>query len=410
MALTNTAVKGAKPRDRSYKLYDERGLFLSIEPSGAKLWRFKYRYADKEKKLALGSFPETSLKDARQKRDEARKQLEASIDPASKRRADRLGLNDRAKNTFEAVANEYIEKKEREGLAAITIGKAKWLLKLLESGLRGRPIAEITAQELLGAIRKVEKQGNLETARRMRSFAGRVFRYGVATGRAERDLSVDIRDALTTPTVTHRAAILDAAGAGALMRAIEGYSGQPSTHLALRMAPHVFVRPGELRYAEWREFDFDKAVWTIPGRKMKMGRDHHVPLSRQVLMILEDAKKLENDAGYVFPSTSSWKRPISENTINGALRRMDYTKEQMTAHGFRAMASSLLNESGKWNPDAIERALAHGDVNAVRGAYHRGSYWDERVQMAQWWSDYLDKLRLENNVLSFDRVNEGRAR
>jgi len=222
------------PRETTYKLYDEKGLLLSIEPSGVKLWRFKYRYAGKEKKLALGRYPETSLPDARNKRDEARKQLEANVDPASKRRAERLGLNDRAKNTFEAVANEYIEKKEREGLAEITIGKARWLLKLLESGLRGRPIVEITAQELLGAIRKIEKKGNLETARRMRSLAGRVFRYGIATGRAERDLSVDIRDALTTPTVTHRAAILDPPGVGALLRAIDGYSGQPSALYALQ--------------------------------------------------------------------------------------------------------------------------------------------------------------------------------
>lgn len=401
MALTATSVKAAKPRLKSYKLYDEKGLYLAVEPSGGKFWRFKFQYAGKEKKLAIGSFPTTTLKEARDKRDAARKQLETGIDPAAQKRADKLDTNNRAQHTFENVAIEYIDKREREGLASVTLSKARWLLKLLEVGLRGRPISEITAQELLSAIRKVEKQGNLETARRMRSFAGRVFRYGVATGRVDRDPSVDIRDALTTPTVTHRAAILDEKGAGALMRSIDEYDGQPSTNLALRLAPHVFVRPGELRHAEWAEFDLERAVWTIPGKKMKMGRAHHVPLSRQALEILSVAHKLSGHSQYVFPSINSSRRPISENTINGALRRLGYDKNKMSAHGFRAMASSLLNESGKWNPDAIERALAHGDTSAVRAAYHRSSYWKERVTMAQWWSDYLEAMKIGGAVLQF---------
>lgn len=289
------------------------------------------------------------------------------------------------------------------GLAQVTLTKARWLLRLLAPKIWGRPIGEITAQELLAALRPVEQRGNLETSRRMRSFAGRVFRYGIATGRAEHDLSSDIRDALITPKVTHRAAILDPVGVGGLLRAIEGYGGQSSTVLALRLAPHVFVRPGELRHAEWREIDFDRAVWVIPGCKTKMGKDHQVPLSCQSRAILELARKLSDGKRYVFPSASSTKRPISENTLNAALRRMKFEKDQMTAHGFRAIASTLLNESGRWHPDAIERALAHDQDNGVRAAYHRGAYWDERVRMAQWWSDYLDTLRAGAKVLVLKR-------
>jgi len=262
-----------------------------------------------------------------------------------------------------------------------------------------RPIAEITAPELLTALRAVEGQDKLETARRMRSFAGRVFRYGLATARCKRDIAADLLGALTAPTVTHRAAILKPAAVGALLRAIDGYTGQPSTALALRLAPHVFVRPGELRHAEWQEIDFDKAVWIIPGSKMKMGEAHQVPLSRQAVAILQEARKHPAGEGYVFPSLSSAKRPISENTLNGALRRLGFRGDQMTAHGFRAIASTLLNEHGQWNPDAIERALAHGQDDGVRAAYNRGAYWDERVRMAQWWSDHLDMLRVGGKVI-----------
>lgn len=399
MPLTITAINAAKPRAKAYKLFDGKGLFLSVEAAGGKLWRFKYRYGGKEKKLALGAYPATGLKEARGKRDEARRLLEAGIDPGEQRRVDKLGKTLQAANTFQAIADEYIAKKAREGLAPVTLAKARWLLSLLATKIGSRPISEITSPELLGALRAVEERGNLETARRMRSFAGRVFRYGIATGRTERDLSSDIRGALTAPKVTHRAAILDPAALGGLLRAIDGYGGQASTVLALKLAPHVFVRPGELRHAEWTEIDFERAVWIIPGHKTKMGKDHQVPLSRQALAILMQAKMFSGDERYVFPSTNAAQRPISENTLNGALRRMNFSKDQMTAHGFRATASTLLNESGKWHPDAIERALAHGQANGVRAAYHRGAYWAERVQMAQWWSDYLDALRTGAKII-----------
>ncbi len=404
MPLTTTRINAAKPQERAYKLFDDKGLFLSVETAGGKLWRFKYRYGGKEKKLALGAFPETGLREARGKRDEARKLLETGIDPGAQRRLDKLSKALQVANTFEAIADEYIAKKAREGLAQVTLAKARWLLSLLAPKVGSRPIVEITVPELLAALRPVEQRGNLETARRMRSFAGRVFRYAIATGRAERDLSSDIRGALTAPTVTHRAAILEPAAVGALLRAIEGYGGQSSTLLALRLAPHVFVRPGELRHAEWTEIDFEKAVWVIPGTKTKMGREHQVPLSRQALAILEHAHKHSGQGRFVFPSTTSASRPISENTLNAALRRMNFRKDEMTAHGFRAIASTLLNESGKWNPDAIERALAHGQDNGVRAAYHRGAYWGERVRMAQWWSDHLDTLRAGAKVLVLRRA------
>ena len=347
MALTNTAIKAARSRSQTYKLFDGKGLFLSVEPSGGKLWRLKYRFDSKEKKLALGAYPETGLKEARHRRDEARKLLGTGIDPGAQRKVERLCRAVRRADTFQAIADEYIEKKTREGLAPVTLAKARWLSLLLAPKIGARPIIEITAPELLAALRSVEVKGNLETARRMRSFAGRVFRYGIATGRAERDLSSDIRDALTAPKVTHRAAILDPKEVGELLRAIDDYSGQSSTVLALKLAPHVFVRPGELRQAEWNEIDLGKAVWIIPAHKTKMGRDHQVPLSRQAISILELALKFSGNKRYVFPSVSSAKRPISENTLNGALRRMHFRKDQMTAHGFRATASTLLNEFGQ---------------------------------------------------------------
>lgn len=403
MPLTHTAIKAAKPQVKPYKLSDEKGLYLLVEPKGGLLWRLKYRVNGKEKKLAIGPYPEVGLKEAREKRDEARSLIAAGIDPGQKKKDDKLAQEVEAANTFQAVAEEFIAKREREGLADVTLAKARWLLKLLAAKIGGRPIAQITAPELLSALRAVEGQDKLETARRMRSFAGRVFSYGLATSRCERNIAVDLRGALTTPTVTHRAAILKPAAVGALLRAIDGYTGQPSTTLALRLAPHVFVRPGELRQAEWHEIDFEKAVWTIPGSKMKMGKDHQVPLSRQAVAIFQEARQHSNGEGYVFPAIGKAKRPISENTLNGALRRLGFAGNQMTAHGFRAIASTLLNENGQWNPDAIERALAHGQSDGVRAAYHRGAYWDERVRMAQWWSDHLDMLRTGGKIIPLKR-------
>jgi integrase len=395
MPLSDIAIRAAKPGPKPIKLSDERGLFLLVQPSGGKLWRLKYRIAGKEKKLSLGRYPDVALKEARERCTEARKLIASGIDPSEKKRVDRLNATLRAETTFKAVAEEYIAKCKREGRADVTVGKARWLLSLLEPALGTRPVEEISPVELLAALKKVEAKGHLETARRMRSFASRVFRYAVATARASADPAAALRGALVAPKVTHHSAILEAKGVGALLRAIDGYDGQPMTQLALKLAPHVFVRPGELRQAEWAEIDLEAGIWKIAASKMKMRQPHIVPLSRQAIAILKAAQVLTGRHRYVFASLYPGKRPMSENTINAALRRLGYSGNEMTAHGFRAMASTLLNESGKWNPDAIERALAHKASDGVRGAYHRGAHWAERVEMAQWWSDYLDQLREE---------------
>lgn len=406
MALTDTAIKAAKHGPKPIKLFDERGLFLLLQPSGGKLWRLKYRILGKEKKLSLGVYPDVSLKMARNRRDEARIMIAEGIDPSLEKKRDAEAEKLGASNTFKSVADEYIAKSEKEGRAAVTIKKTKWLLSLMEPDLGNRAIADITPAELLVSLQKVESKGHLETARRMRSLSGRIFRYAVATARATSDPSSLLRGALIAPKVTHHAAILEPAAVGELMRAIDGFQGQPLTCLALKITPHVFVRPGELRRAEWQEFDFENAIWTISAEKMKMREPHVVPLSRQSVELLESAKALSSGQRYVFSSLYPGDRPMSENTINAALRRIGYSGKEMTAHGFRSTASTLLNESGKWNPDAIERALAHKDGNTTRGAYHRGKYWSERVEMAQWWSDHLDTLRTGGDVLSFPKAKK----
>lgn len=393
MALTDTSIRNAKPGPKPKKFFDERGLFLLVQPSGGKLWRLKYRYRGKEKKLSLGIYPDVSLKVARERRDEARSLLANGTDPSTIKAALKDEGQAAALNTFASIADEYIAKIQREGRAAVTVKKTRWLLSLLNRDLGKRPISEITPSELLAALQVVESQGHLETARRMRSLSGRVFRYAVATSRATADPSALLRGALAAPTVTHHSAILEPIKVGELLRAIDGFSGQPLTHLALKLTPHVFVRPGELRRAEWSEFNLEKAIWTIPAEKMKMRDPHLVPLSRQALELLEAAQAISAGQRYVFSSLYPGNRPMSENTINAALRRLGYSGKEMTAHGFRSMASTLLNESGKWSADAIERALAHKDANTVRASYHRGKHWNERVKMAQWWSDYLDHLR-----------------
>ena len=402
MALTDTSIRNAKPGDKPKKLFDERGLFLLVQPSGGKLWRLKYRYLGKEKKLSLGTYPDVSLRVARERRDEARTILANGTDPATVKAALKDEAKEAAANTFASIGEEYVAKMEREKRAAVTIKKTQWLLSLLNRDLGKRPISEITPAELLASLTEVESHGHLETARRMRSLSGRVFRFAVATSRATADPSVLLRGALVAPTVKHHSAILEPEAVGELLRAIDGYSGQPLTLLALQLTPHVFVRPGELRRAEWQEFDLDKAVWTIPAEKMKMRDPHVVPLSTQSIALLESAKAISAGQRYVFSSLYPGKRPMSENTINAALRRLGYSGKEMTAHGFRAMASTLLNESGKWSPDAIERALAHKDSNAVRGTYHRGAHWQERLKMSQWWSDYLDRLRDGYKVIPID--------
>ena len=391
--LTQIEIKNAKPRDKAYKLTDGGGLFLFVSPSGGKLWRLKYRHLGREKLLSLGPYPTVSLAQAREQREEAKKSIVAGGDPSlDKKRASVAATLSQA-TTFEAVAKEYIQKRDAEGVRGVTTGKAQWLIAQLGPDFGRRPISEIEPFEVLAALKAIERSGRLETARRCHSICGRVFRYAVSTARANRDPSADLKGALITPRPKHLAAILDPKRVGEMLCAIDAYSGQPATVWALKMAPHIFVRPGELRQAEWAEFDFENAIWRIPKERMKMGREHVAPLSRQVLEILAEAKALTGRGRYVFPALSNRQRPMCENTLNLALRRMGFAKGEMTSHGFRSTASTLLNESGKWNPDAIERALAHTGANETRAIYNRSQYWAERVEMAQWWSDYLDGLK-----------------
>jgi len=403
MPLTDTAIRNAKPKEKAVKLSDGAGLFLLIQPNGAKLWRLAYRFAGKQKTLAFGVYPTISLADARAQRDTAKKYLAAGIDPAVHRKLEKQARV----VTFRLVADELLSKMRREGRAEATLIKTCWLLEFAFKGFGDHPINKISACELLNVLRKIEARGNYETARRLRSTCGMVFRYAIATGRAERDPSVDLRGALTAPKVKHRATIVEPKAIGALMRAIDGFDGQPTTWAALRLAPLWFVRPGELRHAEWKEFDFEKAEWVIPAEKTKMRRPHRVPLTTQARYILKDLEKITGEGRWLFPSVSSLLRPISENTLNSALRRLGYGPDAMTAHGFRAMAATRLNEMGRWNPDAIERQLGHEDQNAVRRAYtHATEYWFERVAMMQVWADYLDELRNAGRVISLQRENK----
>ena len=404
MALTDTAIRAAKARPKQYKMADGGGLFVLVRPSGGKLWQLKYRHMGKEQLLSLGQYPDVGLKEARDGRDKARKLVASGLNPAFEKKREAAAASVSAANTFKAVADEYIERREREGLKDITTAKAKWLLAILEPAIGSRPIADIEPYELLAALKKVELSGRHETAKRLLAFSGRVLRFAVATTRARRNIAADLQGALMSPKVKHHAAIINPKGVGALLRAIDGFDGHPTTRWALQLAPHVFVRPGELRQAEWSEIDLDAAIWRIPGSRMKMNREHVVPLSTQAVAILRSAGELTGDGRFVFPSVRTPLRPMSENTLNAALRRMGYTTDEMTSHGFRSTASTLLNESGKWSVDAIERALAHGDADSVRAAYHRGAHWDERVKMAQWWSDHLDRLREGGKVIQLDRA------
>lgn len=389
--LSAVRVRDAKPREKPYKLFDQRGLYLLVTPSAdqyqGRLWRFRYRINGSEKVLALGLYPDVSLKRAREKRDEARRLLADGVEPNVQRKIERAASTE----TFEAIGREWLAHRAKT-TATVTQQKATWLLEQIFAEIGSRPILDVTAPELLAALRKIEARGHHESAHRAKQKCGQVFRYAIATGRAERDISADLRGALVPVVAKNHAALTDPAEIGALLHAIDSYEGQPVTAAALKLAPLVFVRPGELRGARWAEFDLDAGEWRIPGERMKMGEQHIVPLSRQAVAILRRLEPLTGRGEYVFPSLLSVTRPMSNNTVNTALRRLGYTKDQMTGHGFRAMASTLLNEQG-FPPDVIELQLAHAERNKVRAAYNRAQRLTERKQMMQAWGDYLDALR-----------------
>jgi integrase len=393
MALTDLAIKRALPRAKIMKLSDGGGLQLWITPDGAKRWRIAYRFGGSQRALAVGVYPDVGLKEARDAREAARKILARGEDPLLVKKTAKAAKAEKGANTFFAIAVELAEKKRRDKKSAATLRKFDWFMSFAFPALGSRPIAEIAAREVLAVLKEVEARGTHETARKLRTAIGDVFRYAIATARAENDPTIALRGALVTPTVTPRAAIVAPKAFGGLLRAIEDYKGGLETRAALELLALTFVRPGELRAAEWVEFDLDGAVWQIPAGRMKMRTAHRVPLASRAVEVLKELQKSTGQIRFLFPSVRSVARCMSENTLNAALRRMGFKNEDMTSHGFRASASSMLNESGLWNADAIERQLAHVDGDSVRRAYARAEFWDERVRMMTWWAERCDELR-----------------
>lgn len=406
MALSATEVKNIKPKDKTYKLSDEKGLYLLVNPNGSRLWRFKYRFNGTEKKLSFGSYPDTSLANARDLRDEARKLIAKDIDPGLLKQSNKRAKKDAADNSFEKIAREWHTKrstahKKSTNKKIWTVKHAERILTSLEKDIfpyiGSKPIAEITAPDLLTVLRRIENRGAIDTAHRAHQNCSQIFRYAIATGKAERDIAIDLRGALEPVSQQHYATITKPEEIGTLLRAINNYQGYFPTKCALQLAPLLFVRPGELRNAEWSEINFMKREWRIPAEKMKMRIEHIVPLSDQAISILQQLHPLTGNGKYLFPSVRTLSRPMSNNTLNGALRRLGYTKEEITPHGFRSMASTLLNEQG-FNRDAIERQLSHGERNTVRAAYNFAEYLPERKKMMQIWADYLENLSRTNVI------------
>jgi integrase len=400
--LSDTKAKNARVRTSEYKLFDGGGLYLLVTPSGGKYWHFKYRFDEKEKRISFGPYPEISLAEARTKKDEARTQIAHGIDPAGVRKAMKQAETAET-DTFEVIAREWHAKFTPTWSAIHATTMIARMERDLFPWIGARPVNEVKAPELLTVLRRVESRGALETAHRIRTIAGQVLRYAVATGRAERDCSGDLKGALPQPGEHHHAAITDPKEVAPLLRAIDGYQGGFVVKCALRLAPMFFVRPGELRQAEWAEIDLDERVWNIPAHKMKMKQPHIVPLCAQALAILTELKQLTGASRYVFPSGRSFARPMSNNTVNAALRRMGYDKETMTGHGFRAMARTILDEVLQVRPDYIEHQLAHAVRDPNGRAYNRTAHLEGRREMMQTWADYLDGLKKGAQVLPLHR-------
>jgi integrase len=402
--LSDAKVRTVKPGGRNIKLFDGQGMYLLATPTGGRGWRLKYRIGGKEKLISLGTYPEVGLKEARERRDTARKQIANGKDPSVERK---LAKARAVGGSFEQVAREWFEKFSAAKGWAPT--HSATIIRRLERDifpyLGGRQLDEVTPADLLTVLRRIEGRGALETAHRIQQICGQVFRYGVVTGRAQYDPAAALRGALPPAREVHHAAITDPQQIAGLLRAIEGYRGTPAVRAALALAPYVFVRPGELRKAEWSEFalEGEEPVWRIPASRMKSRVEHLVPLSRQAVEVLQELKLYTGSSRFVFPNSRDWQRGLSINAILGALRRLGYGREEMTAHGFRTMASTVLNEAG-FAGDVIERQLAHVERNQVRGAYNRAAYITEQRTMLQWWADYLDRLRQGGTVIPLRRT------
>jgi integrase len=403
MAITDVKARTAKAKDKPYKVSDCDGLFLLVTPTGGKWWRFKYRFGDKEKLLSFGTYPEVSLSFARDKRSEAREQIAAGIDPGELRKAQKAAKMEQAANSFEIVAREWHGKftPTWSNVHAATI--IDRLEKEVFPWLGVRPIVEIKAPELLNVLRRMESRGALDTAHRVRNHCSNVFRYAIATGRCERDPAADLRGALPPVKYGHMAAPTDPKDVAPLLRAIDGFEGSFVVKCAMQLAPMLFVRPGELRAAEWSEIDLETAEWNIPAERMKMKVAHLVPLSRQAVEILKALYPLTGNSKYVFPCHRSPLRCMSENAVNAGLRRLGFEKTEITGHGFRAMAKTILDEVLEFRPDIIEHQLAHAVRDPNSRAYNRTSHLAERLKMMQTWADYLDGLKTGTKVIPLKR-------
>ena len=403
MPLSDTTIRKTKPADKPRKLADGAGLYLLLNPNGSRWWRFKYRRLGKEKLLSLGTYPDTGLADAREKRDAARKLLASGIDPSEHRKATKAAGLERQANSFEVVAREWHTKQATTWVE----DHASRILARLENDVfpwvGSRPVAEVSAKELLAVVNRVASRGAVESAHRVLQNCGQVLRFAVATGRAERNPAADLKGALPPVKETHRAAITEPGAIGALLRAIADYQGSIVTKCALKLAPLVFVRPGELRQAEWAEFDLDAAEWNIPAARMKMRQPHLVPLAPQAIAILSELHALTGRGRYLFPGYRSRNRPMSNNAVNAALRRMGFAKDEMSGHGFRAMARTVLDEVLHFRPDYIEHQLAHAVRDPNGRAYNRTAHLPERRKMMRGWADYLDVLCAGKNVVPIKR-------
>lgn len=404
--LTDTRLRALKPKAKLYRVADAKGLAIEVSTVGAKLWRYRYRYAGKASMASLGEYPAVSLADARLQRDRLRALLQGGANPAHVLRAEREARAEHQANTFGAVADEWLAKRVREGLSPGTVQRERRLAERDLAGIAGLPVADVTAPALLACLRKTEQRGVVETAHRARAFAGQVFRYAIATGRAMRNPASDLAGALEQPQVRHFASLTDPARIGELLRALHAYSGSPVTVAALKLAPLVFVRPGELRQARWADVNLDAAEWRFTATKT--GTPHIVPLCAQALEILRELQPLTGRGAYVFPGIRSARRPMSENTVNAALRYMGFDRDTITGHGFRAMARTVLDEVLGFRPDYIEHQLAHAVRDPLGRAYNRTVHLAERRKMMQAWADYLDALRTSANVVAI-RKTAGKA-
>ena len=391
--LSAVKIDSAKPHDKEYMLSDGQGLHLLVMPNGSKLWRLRYRFGGKQNGMSLGAYPEISLASARAKRDDARKLVAEGINPLDQKRQDKLVAEVAGRNTFGAIAEEYLQKLEEGGAAEATMSKNRWLLVELASPLSKRPVSEVTSAEILVLLQKYEKAGMRETAKRLRGVIGAVFRLAIATLRATTDPTYALRGAIAAPVVKHRPAITDERQLGVLMAEIDGYTGWPTLKAAIKFLALTMSRPVEVRFMRRNEVVWPAALWRIPAERMKMRRPHEVPLSKQALEVLRQVWPLTTDDNLVFPSIRSLRRRLSENAFNSVLRRLGYGADEHCAHGFRSSASTILNERG-YDERVIEAALAHEDENKVRRAYNRSLYLEERKKLLQDWANLLDEFRL----------------